>query len=253
MSSKLNELEAIKEEYIKKIKIKGEMSLEDAKKLRNFDYQIYMEKHPFMKKFNNWLYPESSKNDWKNILKGIVRRIAVTPVTVGYNVSLEMAANHWEKKNIEQYAPNKENKKKLRVKRWMNVFGLASMAAVEMSKVYNYKEQKQDEKFDEIKRDYKAIRNAEKLSVKRIETIMSNTAYVDNEMIRNDEADTKERIAYMKEAIEKKYKEVNPQLAALREEEKNKVEKGMDPKQAQKERRIAVKDYYNKKTQRGDY
>lgn len=49
--------------------------------------------------------------------------------------------------------------------------------------------------------------------------------------------------------IEEKYKKINPELASLREEEKNKVENGMNPKQAQKERREAVKAYYNKKSQ----
>lgn len=52
------------------------------------------------------------------------------------------------------------------------------------------------------------------------------------------------------EKIEELYKRINPKLAALREEERGKVEKGMDPKQAQKERREAVKDYYKKTSQR---
>lgn len=52
------------------------------------------------------------------------------------------------------------------------------------------------------------------------------------------------------EKIEELYKRINPTLAALREEEKEKVEKGMNPKQAQKERREAVKVYYNKKKAR---
>ena len=104
--------------------------------------------------------------------------------------------------------------------------------------------------FKKIKREYGTIRNAEKLLEKRIETIMSNTAYVDNEMILKDQRDTKEHIAYIKDRIEENYKKINPELAALRAEEKNKVEKGMDPRQAQKERREAVKTYYNKKSQR---
>ena len=53
-----------------------------------------------------------------------------------------------------------------------------------------------------------------------------------------------------RKSIEETYKQINPELAALREEEREKVEKGMDPRQAQKERREAVKTYYNKKSQR---
>ena len=101
-------------------------------------------------------------------------------------------------------------------------------------------------RFKEIKDQYKDIRDAEKLSKKRIETIMSNTAYIDYEMIRKDQKDTSERIAHVKERIEENYKKVNPELAALREEEKNKIENGMKPKQAQKERRDAVKAYYSR-------
>lgn len=134
MSDKIKELEAKKAEYIKKINLKGEMSLDDANMLRNFDYHIYMEKHPLLKKFNNWMYPEADKkSDWKAKLKGMVRRLAVLPVSIGYNLSLKMADNHWEKKNIEKYAPNKENKKKLFKKRFvkaMNETGLASGAYV---------------------------------------------------------------------------------------------------------------------------
>lgn len=134
MSDKIKELEAKKAEYIKKMNLKGEMSLDDANMLRNFDYHIYMEKHPLLKKFNNWMYPEADKkSDWKAKLKGMVRRLAVLPVSIGYNLSLKMADNHWEKKNIEKYAPNKENKKKLFKKRFvkaMNETGLASGAYV---------------------------------------------------------------------------------------------------------------------------
>ena len=50
------------------------------------------------------------------------------------------------------------------------------------------------------------------------------------------------------EKIEELYKRINPKLASLRKEEKEKVEEGMNPKQAQKERREAVKAYYNKKS-----
>jgi len=109
-------------------------------------------------------------------------------------------------------------------------------------------ETEQKNEFKEISDKYKAIRNAEKLSEKRIETIMDNTEYVDHEMIRKDQNDTNEHIAYVKERIEEKYKKVNPELAALREEERNKVEAGMNPQRAQKERREAVKAYYNKKS-----
>ena len=105
-------------------------------------------------------------------------------------------------------------------------------------------------RFKEIKDQYKDIRNAEKLSEKRIEIIRSNTAYVDDEMIRKDQKNTSEHIAHVKERIEENYKKVNPELAALREEEKNKVDAGMDPKMAQKERREAVKAYYNKNSKK---
>ena len=101
-------------------------------------------------------------------------------------------------------------------------------------------------RFKEIRDEYKDIRNAEKLSEKRIEIIRSNTAYVDDEMIRKDQKDTGEHIAHIKERIEENYKKVNPELAVLREEERRKVEAGMDPIQAKKEHRKAVKAHYNK-------
>ena len=98
----------------------------------------------------------------------------------------------------------------------------------------------------EIKDKYETIRNAKKFLKKRIDTIMSNTAYVDYEMIRKDQKETESSIERTEKSIEETYKKINPELAALREEERNKVAKGMDPKQAQKERREAVKAYYNK-------
>ena len=60
-------------------------------------------------------------------------------------------------------------------------------------------------------------------------------------------ADLKTKNKTSRSSIEETYKEINPELAALREEERNKVKDGMDPKQAQKARREAVKAYYNKK------
>ena len=54
--------------------------------------------------------------------------------------------------------------------------------------------------------------------------------------------------AYVKKDILDEYEKINPKLASLRKEEKEKVEEGMNPKQAQKERREAVKAYYNKKS-----
>lgn len=59
----------------------------------------------------------------------------------------------------------------------------------------------------------------------------------------------KDEISRYRDKLDKLYERVNPELASLREEEKNKVENGMNPKQAQKERREAVKAYYNKKSQ----
>ena len=53
-----------------------------------------------------------------------------------------------------------------------------------------------------------------------------------------------------RDSIEKNYEILNPELAALRKEEREKVQAGMDPKQATKERREAVKAYYNKKSPR---
>lgn len=53
-----------------------------------------------------------------------------------------------------------------------------------------------------------------------------------------------------RESIERNYEGLNPELAALRKEEREKVQAGMDPKQATKERREAVKAYYNKKSSR---
>lgn len=63
-------------------------------------------------------------------------------------------------------------------------------------------------------------------------------------------ADLKTKNKTSRSSIEETYKEINPELAALREEEKNKVDAGMDPKMAQKERREAVKAYYNKNSKK---
>lgn len=146
MSDEINELEARKAQYIEKIKLTGEMSLNDVTILRNFDYQIYMARHPLLKKFDNWIYPETNKkNDWKTKLKGIVRRLAVLPVSIGYNLSLNMAATHWEKKNIKEHAPNKKNKKKLRRMKFvkmMKEFGFTpelALADIQLPKPTNVK------------------------------------------------------------------------------------------------------------------
>ena len=74
--------------------------------------------------------------------------------------------------------------------------------------------------------------------------LMRDTKDIDNEAYKVFEKDA----TSIRNKLDKLYVKINPELAALREEEKEKVEKGMDPKQAQKERRNAVKDYYNKKS-----
>ena len=153
--------------------------------------------------------------------------------------------NHYQGSEEEQKAVDEFDKKHFKYSLTGSELSAIRDAAVEYASYYE-----KEKAISEIKDKYKDIRDAEKLSKKRIETIMSNTAYIDYEMIRKDQKDTSERIAYVKERIEENYKKVNPELAALRAEEKNKVEKGMDPRQAQKERREAVKTYYNKKSQR---
>lgn len=155
--------------------------------------------------------------------------------------------NHYQGSKEEQKAVDEFDKKHFKYSLTGSELSDIEDAAFEYASYYE-----KEKAISEIKDKYNNIRDAEKLSEKRIETIMSNTAYVDYEMIRKDQKDTNERISYLKEKIEEKYKKVNPGLAALREEERNKVEAGINPQQAQKERREAVKAYYNKKTSRED-
>ena len=149
--------------------------------------------------------------------------------------------NHYQGSEEEQKAVHEFDKKHFKYSLTGSELSAIRDAAVEYASYYE-----KEKAISEIKDKYNNIRDAEKLSKKRIETIMSNTAYIDYEMIRKDQKDTSERIAHVKERIEENYKKVNPELAALREEEKNKIEKGMKPKQAQKERRDAVKAYYSR-------
>ena len=153
--------------------------------------------------------------------------------------------NHYQGSKEEQKAVDEFDKKHFKYSLSGSELSAIQDAAVEYASYYE-----KEKAISEIKDKYNNIRDAEKLLEKRIETIMGNTAYIDHEMIRKDQRDTNEHIAYVKDRIEENYKKINPELAALRAEEKNKVEKGMDPKQAQKERREAVKTYYNKKSQR---
>lgn len=115
-------------------------------------------------------------------------------------------------------------------------------AAFEYAFYYEKEKSKQEkqEGFSEIKDQYNTIRNAEGLLQKRTEITMSNTAYINYDMISRDQKDTNERITHIKERIEEKYEKVNPELAALRKQEK-------DGTITQKERRAKVKDYYHKK------
>lgn len=153
--------------------------------------------------------------------------------------------NHYQGSKEEQKAVHEFDKKHFKYSLTGSELSDICDAAVEYASYYE-----KEKAISEVKDEYSNIRDAEKLLKKRIETIMGNTAYIDHEMIRKDQRDTEKRIAYVKDRIEENYKKINPELAALREEEREKVEKGMDPKQAQKERREAVKTYYNKKSQR---
>ena len=72
----------------------------------------------------------------------------------------------------------------------------------------------------------------------------------DVDVLIDSASDLRVKNKTLRKSIEDTYKQINPELAALREEEREKVEKGMDPRQAQKERREAVKAYYNKKSHR---
>ena len=161
-------------------------------------------------------------------------------------------SNHYQGSEEEQKEVKEFDNKHLKGILFGDNLSRIEDAAYEYASYYEKEKQNQEKQagFSEIKREYNTIRNAENLSKKRIETIMGNTAYIDYEMVRKDQKDTNERIENLKEKIEKKYKKINPELASLREEEKNKIENGMDPKQAKRERREAVKAYYNKKSQR---
>lgn len=97
----------------------------------------------------------------------------------------------------------------------------------------------------EIKDKYKTILDAKKFLKKRIDTIMSNTAYIDYEMIRKDQEMTQSSIERVEESIEETYKKVNPELAALREKER----KG---EITTEQRRKEVTRYYNNKQSKID-
>ena len=68
----------------------------------------------------------------------------------------------------------------------------------------------------------------------------------DISMNSDDELSNKTKHAMREDA----YKDINPELAALRDKERRAIKDGMDPKQAKRERREAVRAYYNKKSQR---
>lgn len=112
-----------KEAYVKKIKEKGKMTLDDAYKLKRFDCSIFMAKHPLIKKFDKWLHPEiPAGSDKKTILKNIFKeaaKLAVTfPIAIPHNLFLDTMASYWVKKNINKYA-SEENKKEILKERIM--------------------------------------------------------------------------------------------------------------------------------------
>ena len=99
---------------------------------------------------------------------------------------------------------------------------------------------------EETRKRYKSILNAEETITQNTEKMKTVTP-ADKKELEEIIADHKEIVRIKREKIDKLYEEANPELAALRKEEKNKINSGMSSKQAQKERRDAVKAYYNKK------
>ena len=118
-------------------------------------------------------------------------------------------------------------------------------------KVISNDNKKQEEKrsdykwLGETRKRYKSILNSEETITQNTEKIKTATL-TDRKELEEVIADHKEIIQIKREKLEKLYEEVNPELAALR----NKINSGMSVKQAQKERRNAVKFHYNKKKQK---
>ena len=136
----IQELKENKKAHLRTIREKGEMTPKDLSILCNYDYKVFMRRHPKFKQVTDWLYPKkNSENNWKTVLKENIKRLAVLPVTMGCNISLRIAGKYWQNKNID-HAPNKENKKQLRRMKLASVLmsmGLNSSADLvcEVSKI----------------------------------------------------------------------------------------------------------------------
>ena len=92
------------------------------------------------------------------------------------------------------------------------------------------------------KDDYADILDARQ-KIKTLQTSSEQTSQSSEEEIANAIGIIKRR----RQRLEQAYKQINPKLAQLREEEKDKIKNGQDPKSAQKERRQAVRAYYQAK------
>lgn len=68
--------------------------------------------------------------------------------------------------------------------------------------------------------------------------------------LENEKSFYESSVARDRVKIEDDYRDVNPQLASLRAEERRKVKEGVDPKIAQKQRRAAVKEFYKSQKQK---
>ena len=141
-NSEVKILQEKKEAYIRQVKEKGEMTFADANVLRKFDYQIFMAKHPLIKKFNKWLNPEipaqgDKKTNRKNILKRVARFAVTFPVAIPHNLFLNTAASYWMNKNIMKYDPNRKNKKSLLLKKLVASLGAPVLLAEEELKNAN--------------------------------------------------------------------------------------------------------------------
>ena len=92
----------------------------------------------------------------------------------------------------------------------------------------------------------KTRKNYERIeaSQKRIAELQKRKGEESTEYLQSEKTEEKNDIARYKLAIEDDYKDINPELAHLRAEEKTKIKNGMDPQTAKKEHRDAVKAFY---------
>lgn len=88
----------------------------------------------------------------------------------------------------------------------------------------------------------KVLGGPERDNLEKIARLRKITAKYPQEEFFKDELNKAEN------KVNNAYEAVNPELGRLRKEEKEEIAKGVDPKEAQKKRRTAVKAHYNKQS-----